>query len=613
MDVYDEKLGIYQAVRGSRDKDSAAECMYEYLDSIFLSEDSKLRKNQPLAKSIYVILVDEAQVLLHNEYSEEGFFFRCIRVWLRRKREEHPTVVVVFTGTTLALESYNDKSDRNLELISYLYQSLYYHSGEETFPPFLTTTTTALFSWNAADGSTQTEYERSVWYGRPLFAVMQQYLDLEPKLSTILHRLLVACRADTTSWQSQEPSWLSVLATRVQMGPTSVKMTSELVTRAYATLITADGKDAAFCSHLQDPVCARLAMGMMDEGWKYEDYDQSVAFTGKPKKWWTDKLLQLFSSGLVRPNQHNLGEVMVALYMLFCADECREGVKDDYTTFSISLSDWMENMGPPPPMSSATDKRNETNDGPSPKVPRTGEAHDPKPETANRGKVEISFIQVCNNGLPIYNLSWKALGDQAFLEHVYHAGTAFYTHRFCTMIDVVAPMRITNNNDGIGSSPPCTFGAALISIESTEEVTPREAASMCMEMRDRATQDGLKSTLCLLIVFGHQGRQAEDDEEGYVWSDMMLGQLVGGDNVAVVLRVPLEDRYNLSVSFAALTGNWDEANLLISHSFIRALSEESRVRLKETNGKVADFVDSLTKNESSEEMPVGQRALMKWG
>jgi hypothetical protein len=66
----------------------------------------------------------------------------------------------------------------------------------------------------------QSDYDKSIRYGRPLFAIMHERGELEEKIDTILRRLLLDTGKEGFDWTEHTESWLSVLATRVQMGST---------------------------------------------------------------------------------------------------------------------------------------------------------------------------------------------------------------------------------------------------------------------------------------------------------------------------------------------------------------------------------------------------------
>jgi hypothetical protein len=112
-------------------------------------------------------------------------------------------------------------------------------------------------------------------------------------------------------------------------------VTSYLVAKGYANLTNVTSNFATFV-YMPDPVCARLAMCMMDEQWEFLKYH------GKSKNWWSNAVKTIYSTGLCLPAKGDLGEVLTALYFLFCGDECRKTIDCKYKTFSVFLEDWIE-------------------------------------------------------------------------------------------------------------------------------------------------------------------------------------------------------------------------------------------------------------------------------
>ena len=137
------------------------------------------------------------------------------------------------------------------------------------------------------------------------------------------------------------------------MGQTNFDIASQLVAGSYANLIgldprcdSSDQDTPARIAYLPDPVCARLVMGMMDLKWSMEctDIGGNGTIRRRRKTWCVEKMKLIYSEQICTPEKGDLGEVMVALYFLFCADEIR-GAKDrEYNTFSVRLGDWIERL-----------------------------------------------------------------------------------------------------------------------------------------------------------------------------------------------------------------------------------------------------------------------------
>jgi hypothetical protein len=348
--VFDFKLDLrmFEREELKQDATTTAKNIYARLENKLVSNREK-NELVPM-KTTHVFLFDEAQVLLKTHYGFEAFLFRCIRKWLRTKRDGI-TTIGVFSGTSSAIMNYTIQTDLlkddDLEEVPPSRElqddDNYYLRGLRTFEPFVTLTTMAVLKpTNESQNLScdETDYAKSIRYGRPLFAVMHENTDLRENIDTILGRLLLQTRKkEVLDWTQRPESMLSVLATRVQMGSTNLSVVSELVAKGYANLTGVTTNFATF-AYMPDPVCARLAMCMMDETWKFLKYQ------GKPKQWWSDAVKTLFSTGLRLPTKGDLGEVLTALYFLFCGDECRKtiDVNKEYTTFSVILEDWMNSL-----------------------------------------------------------------------------------------------------------------------------------------------------------------------------------------------------------------------------------------------------------------------------
>jgi hypothetical protein len=340
--VFDLKLDLrtFERQESNQDATTTANKIYDHLENELVKNRSTTR---PM-KQIHVFLFDEAQVLLEKHYGFEAFLFRCIRTWLRTKRDGI-TTIGVFSGTSSAILNYSIETDllkdNELQKVApsrdLKDKTDFYSRGLRTFEPFFTLTTIAVLK-QAEEIENQSDYDKSIRYGRPLFAIMHEKGILEEKIETILRRLLLDTGKEGFDWTEHTESWLtvSVLATRVQMGSTNLSVVSKLVARGYAYLTGVTSRSATFV-YMPDPVCARLAMCMMDENWSLD------SLKGKDKKWWCANVKTLYSTGLCLPDKGDVGEVLTVLYFLFCCDECRRSIvgNSDYRKFSVPLGDWV--------------------------------------------------------------------------------------------------------------------------------------------------------------------------------------------------------------------------------------------------------------------------------
>ncbi len=187
------------------------------LDSIL--DDCKNRK--------VILLFDETQHLLQND----GFAFRCVRWWLRLQRGERQ-VVAVFTGTTSRLTNFF--AEPKGSTFSRDANANYFDKGTVLNDPFYDLFTVGIFANDFPKNHGQTEYEQAIPYGRPLFALVHQKGELtDDALFNILHRMLLS--SPLTSWMENLASCVSILGARIQMGPTSASLASELVSKGTAT------------------------------------------------------------------------------------------------------------------------------------------------------------------------------------------------------------------------------------------------------------------------------------------------------------------------------------------------------------------------------------------
>jgi len=83
-------------------------------------------------------------------------------------------------------------------------------------------------------------------------------------------------------------------------------------------------RKSAQIAYLADPVCAHLAMSIMDPDWGItlpeSTEHPSLTFQGKPSEQWVEKLLLILSHGLCHPSKGDVGELFVMLYFLFCGE-----------------------------------------------------------------------------------------------------------------------------------------------------------------------------------------------------------------------------------------------------------------------------------------------------
>jgi hypothetical protein len=386
----------------------------------------------------------------YKEKTEKAYFLRVIRLWLRLKRHR-VTVVAVFTGTSTSIADFRFERDdaqifrpvsvsdvlssrdcRPREKVEEVHEK-----GGQFFPMFTNTTTIGCLAKSTRsspqEDSSDGSYKRAIPYGRPLFAVLDQdgsLDDTEPfgVLMSILGRMLQVTRTNCEEWKENDVSWLSVLATRVQVGQTSCEVASQLVTRGYANLLGVSAMQVRI-TYMPDPVCARLAMGMMSDSFKLG------SFRGTGGTFWAEKLSALFQRGLCIPEKGDAGEIFVALYFLLCGDILRTN-----DSFAIQLDKWIGLLmrggsGPDDivnalPISDSamaveTEIETATGDGKADEkgrrlLPVEAKEKDTTdtaaaPVTLESGsEVSINFIQVCRNNLRSFDVDWVGFKNRSF-------------------------------------------------------------------------------------------------------------------------------------------------------------------------------------------------------
>jgi hypothetical protein len=318
-------------------------------------------------KDKLVLLFDEAQCLV----GLDGFGFRHVRWWLRQKREKQ--IVAVFAGTTSKLANFYEdvttgtSRDTEAEYVNFS-ESSPNTNPSKIYDPFFRICTIGCYRNESPPLTTVvgvSDLQRAAYFGRPLFAYLAKEGTLvrnddvsvtnygtvisNVKLHAILSRMLTS---HTDNWRGSKAALCSILGSRVQMGiTTSFAMASELVSKAYAHLVDFHPDDegkidnaVARVSFMPDPVCAALAMGMMNKKWKLTNGDDLSIIVGETAEFWSKEAMVLLRSGLCLPEKGDSGEIMAALYMLFCGDVLRYAKDTSLRTFSVPLLDWYSTM-----------------------------------------------------------------------------------------------------------------------------------------------------------------------------------------------------------------------------------------------------------------------------
>ena len=552
-------------------------------EGIFFRLDKKLQKIAPTEKlsvegkvQKVALLFDESHPLLKKEYGLEAFRFRCFRLWLREKRPNHQ-VVAVFAGTNSRFSNFLFETEEQLKNFVYpsrvgsMITRLYHPKAAKLYPPYFRTTTMGsclplLKEAEEKKGAALSEYEVAVYHGRPLFALMAKENKLDEKISEVLRRILLAHKDQEDDWDKFRVAWISLLSIRVQMGQTTAELASDLVAYSYAVFCGYSPESRAVrLGHFPDPVCARLAMCMMDDAYTHQVPSTKVV-QGKDKKWWSKKLMDIFSTGIVSPEKGDFGEVVVALYMLFCGDQLRKRYNEEikaigkhsYRKFSVSLDAWLQIM---------------LSGGQFPEGP------------VAECEVSVGFIQVCRNSLRSYEKSWKSLGNDTFLKNIFDAGIAFYVFPGCRTIDMVVPLRITN---GVVTE----YIPMFVSIKCRAHYSDQAMIKACKKMEQKAKRDKLRA-VCLLISFASDGSKVDHNldpeafpepvSRGTDISEYLLQQgqqiahlVLAGGVVARGVRIPSGDEFGLTTAFQHMTPAAEiESELFSCHSYLKAYGDDA--------------------------------------
>ena len=458
-----------------------------------------------------VLLFDESQNLINNG---DGFYFRSIRWWLRKERNEH-NIVGVFAGTSMSLANYFTEPPQN----SYYSRDARatYNLGNRLYAPFFEITTNGLVSITNGlefDKESSTEFDVAVQYGRPLFARMHLKGDLKDALNAILLRM----KGGTYKIELENvSSCFSILGTRLQMGQVSFDLASKQVASGYAHLTHFDPEQptVADIAYLPDPVCAWLAMSQMIENCNpFSDWSQ-------PPSFWSEFAIKMYASALCRPEKGDVGEVAAAFYMLACGDELRREKSQDLLQLSVPLEKWIKRL-----QGKGDDSSN---------VDSTGEA-------------SVNFIQVCRNYL---RYSLKELQESGLLEHWYRGARASYAYASCPAYDLVIPVRYKHNaND--------CYCPMLVSVKNRLSYTSEQRQSAVSAMEKVFEDAGIEIGLCILLLIGLK------DPSGNPGPGMNFSR---GSISTFIIEVPANDRFGATKLAASSTrGGGETSEVMVSHS-----------------------------------------------
>ena len=501
--IRDQKIPEYQIIlisclpKDDRREKQGTRIYDHYLD--FKEKDNEYLKNE-LSKRInelsnelskegkqfekIILIFDEAQELARNS----GTHLKALRKFLRKKR--HYKTVAFFAGTNLNLANCYPPEEERRSSREGEATNDFYKAGKTPNPPLFELNTMGCLAKKINIDEGETEFVKSIPYGRPLFATLLFDEDerhqwpvkmthrIEDREMKIIATRLLLNTSDPFVNSTLLP-FASVWATRVQLGGVSTAVIQELVAKGYAHLtsfravnMTTNSENSprptVTFANLPDPVVARLAMCMMNEKWKLKVGDTVIK--GRKKIKWTAKLKELFSSGLCRPSRGDLGELVSAAYLLFCGDELRYRNDKRFQTFSVPVSEWFSLVN-------------------DPKLPLLGK------EKQESNQPCINFIQFCRNNL---RFGMKDVCNESFLEYIWNCCCAVYAYEGAENIDAYASIKYTDSRGNTQYTP------LIISIKTRDNYS-RSKATRNVESITKDLFDIEQKCALILVILLDRG------------------------------------------------------------------------------------------------------------
>jgi hypothetical protein len=264
------------------------------------------------------------------------------------------------------------------------------------------------------------------------------------------------------------------------------------------------------------------------------------------------------------PEKGDIGEIMAALYMLFCGDLLRQAGDKFLRKFSVLLRDWYGKM-----------KNNNSQ---------------PKAILGNSVLMDVNFIQVCRNYFRAH--SWKT---QKALELMYASATAIYVYPGCEAIDLVAAVRVMVNGKPY-------YHPMLVSVKCWMQMSKKAIGEamdnmkkLLANIREGETQDedtvgnrdqesgeldGFQvnsnevidqnpsecpPSLCLLLLIGAPRPPNVTDE----FNSDDLGRFPQEDTFRMI-SVPSVDEFGISNAVREITNVQEMTEIFASHRFVYA-------------------------------------------
>jgi hypothetical protein len=109
----------------------------------------------------------------------------------------------------------------------------------------------------------------------------------------------------------------------------------------------------------------------------------------------------------------------------------------------------------------------------------------------------------------------------------------------------------------------------LVSIKTGLYCSPGDAEDLCSQLNNKADDFNLKGVLGIVCIFG---QAPEFDDKAYLYDESMLEDLVEGKNVAMVLRLPRNDKFGLADIYHQMNAATEQTQVRSSQLFANSES-----------------------------------------
>jgi hypothetical protein len=299
---------------------------------------------------------------------------------------------------------------------------------------------------------------------------------------------------------------------------------------------------------------------------------EGIMFEGRSKRFWVERMSELFCTGLCRPHQDDLGEIAAATYLLFCGDLLRKRIEDDYyQTFSVSLADFVRCVVNPsviitennagagnmidadaaPPQSVVAELPYQ----PHLMVTQSKTDDDMQETKPIYSEARVSFIQVVHNYI---RLSVKQMVEQDVLKNLYESGCAVYLAEGSHHI-VLASIRLTSIIGGAFEYVPLLVSVKTLAKSGNQMVPLDEIAKLL-------TNAGTCG-ICIQLLFDFP---AGTPLESQYLSTADVNSLLCGQVVSKVVVVDENDPFGIVKTLLRTTSMGPaRAEVYSSHQFAK--------------------------------------------